>query len=92
MGTKRKKSRKTKKAKPKKMVWYHHKGVRRNNKKLHRHPSHPYPHPMGRRHKYPPSSRIKDRKGKRFRGGNDRRHPRTPGSYKSRGGKRKNWD
>jgi len=75
------------------VVWYKHKGVRHDAKKLHKHPSHPYMHPKGRWHRYPPTSRIKDRKGKKFRHTHSElRRKGVKGSYKSRGGKKKRWD
>jgi len=75
------------------MVMYKHKGVRHDAKKLHRHPSHPYPHPRGRWHRYPPSSRIKDRKGKKFRQTpQELRRTGVKRTYSTRGGKRKRWD
>ena len=75
------------------MVMYKHKGIRHGTKKLHQHPSHPYPHPSGRWHRYPPTSRIKDRKGRKFRNTPaEHRRKKVKTSYKSRGGKRKRWD
>ena len=74
-------------------VWYKHKGVRHNAKKLHQHPSHPYLHPKGRWHKHPPTSRIKDRKGKKFRNTpQERRKTHVKSKYQSRRGKKKSWD
>ena len=92
MGKKKKKARKSKKKKE--TIWYKHKDVRRSNKKLHRHPSHPYPHPKGRWHKYPPTSRIKDRKGKKFRHTpEEHRRTRVKTKYRERGAKKKRrWD
>jgi len=75
------------------MPFYKHKGVSHKAKQLHRHPSHPYPHPSGRWHIFPPTSRIKDRKGKQFRHTaqeHRRKHVKT--SYKPRSGKTKRWD
>lgn len=78
---------------PKKTVWYKHKNVRRSNKQPHEHPSHPYSHPRGRMHLFPPSSRIKDRKGKHFRNTpQERQRTHVKSSYRSRGGRRKRWD
>jgi len=37
------------------------------SKKYHKHPSYPYMHPKKRKHRFGKSSRIKDRKGKKFR-------------------------
>lgn len=76
-----------------KATWFKHEGTRRNNKQRHRHPSYPYPHPRGRWHRFPPSSRIKDRKGKKFRHtAQEHRRTHVKGTYKQRGGKRKRWD
>ena len=76
-----------------KTVWYKHKGVQRNNKQLHKHPSHPYPHPRGRWHKYPPTSRIKDRKGKKFRHTHQElKRTGVKTKYVARGGRKKRWD
>lgn len=84
---------KKKKSKKKEMKWYVHKGVSRKDKKLHQHPSHPYPHPRGRRHKSPPTSRIKDRKGRKFRQTpQEKRRTHVKKPYTTRGGKRKRWD
>lgn len=75
------------------MPRYKHKGVRHDKKKLHQHPSHPYPHPSGRWHNYPPTSRIKDRKGRKFRQtAQELRRTNVKGTYKPRGGKKKRWD
>ena len=74
-------------------VWYKHKGVRRSNKQLHRHPSHPYPHPRGRWHMFPPTSRIKDRKGRKFRQTpQEKRRTYVKKKYTTRGGKKRRWD
>jgi len=76
-----------------KTKWYVHKGVSRKSKKPHDHPSHPYPHPQGRRHRFPPTSRIKDRKGKKFRQtAQERRRTHVKKSYSPRAGGRKRWD
>lgn len=76
------------------MPMYKHKGIRRGTKKPHEHPSHPYAHPSGRVHRFPPSSRIKDRKGKHFRQTpQERRHTKVKSTYKPRGSKRRRkWD
>lgn len=75
------------------MVMYKHKGVRHDAKTPHKHPSHPYPHPRGRWHRYPPTSRIRDRKGRKFRQTpQERRRTNVKGSYRSRGGKKRRWD
>lgn len=79
--------------KPKKATWFKHKGVNRNNKQLHEHASHPYAHPKGRWHRFPPTSRIKDRKGRDFRHtAQELQHRRVKTSYRARGGKKKRWD
>jgi len=74
--------------------WFTHKGVSRKSKKLHEHPSHPYPHPAGRRHLSPPTSRIKDRKGKAFRQtAQEKRRTGVKTTYKPRSRKKKKrWD
>ncbi len=72
---------------------YGHKGVRRSTKKPHRHASHPYMHPKGRHHNYPPTSRIKDRKGKKFRHtAQELRRTHVKTTYVSRLGRKKRWD
>ena len=74
-------------------VWYKHRGVRHNKKQLHQHPSHPYLHPSGRWHLHPPTSRIRDRKGKAFRHTpQERRHVHVKGYYRERTGQRRRWD
>ena len=73
--------------------WYVHAGVSRSDKKLHQHPSHPYPHARGRRHKFPPTSRIKDRKGKEFRRTpQELQRTRVKGTYRPRQDGTKRWD
>jgi len=75
------------------MPRFRHKGIRHDKKEPHHHPSHPYDHPSGRHHNYPPSSRIKDRKGKEFRHtAQEHRRKGVKTSYKPRSGKRKRWD
>jgi len=75
------------------MVWYKHRGTRRTNMQLHRHPSYPYPHPKGRWHLHSPKSRIRDRKGKAFRHtAQELRRKYVHGKYKERSGQRRRWD
>ena len=75
------------------MVWYKHRGTRRTNMQLHRHPSYPYPHPEGRWHLHSPKSRIRDRKGKAFRHtAQELRRKHVHGKYKERSGQRRRWD
>jgi len=78
---------------PKKAKWFAHRGVSPSSKNLHRHPSHPYPHAEGRRHRFPPTSRIKDRKGKQFRQTpQELRQTKVEGTYEERTGQRQQWD
>jgi len=75
------------------LPWFRHKGTRRDNQEPHRHPSYPYEHPRGRWHKFPPTSRIRDRKGKHFRNTpEERRRVHVRGHYRERGGRRRAWD
>ena len=75
------------------MVWHKHKGTKRSSKKLHEHPSYPYAHPEGRRHRYPPSSRIPDRKGKQFRHtAQEKRRKHVKKRIPSGRGRGKRWD
>jgi len=59
----------------------------------HRHPSHPYTHYREMCHIFPPTSRIKDRKGKKFRHtAAERTRVGAKGTYKTRRGQIKKWD
>jgi len=72
---------------------FKHKGIPHSKKKLHEHPSHPYAHPSGRWHRFPPTSRIKDRKGRKFRNTpEERRRTHVSSKYRERSGKTKRWD
>jgi len=67
--------------------------IRSDAAHLHKHPSHPYLHPEGRTHQYPPTSRIPDRKGKQFRHTpQERRRTHVKGKIGQARGKGKRWD
>jgi len=67
--------------------------IRSDSTKPHKHPSHPYWHPEGREHNFPPTSRIKDRKGRKFRNTpQERRRTHVKTTYQPRSGKPKRWD
>jgi len=67
--------------------------VRIDSQKLHRHPSHPYLHPEGRTHQYPPTSHIPDRKGKKFRQtAQERQHKHVKKLIGQKRGRGKRWD
>jgi len=72
---------------------FKHKGTRRDDKKPHEHPSYPYAHPRGRAHRFPPTSRIKDRKGKHFRNTpEEHRRKNVKSKYSERTGQKRRWD
>ena len=75
------------------MGLHKHRGIKRNDKRLHKHPNYPYPHPRGRRHRYSEKSRIKDRKGRKFRQTpQELRRTHVKGTYRPRGDGKRRWD